>query len=680
MNSITLLGVTITDEQIIEGSVTLANSMICDELSADEATFTIISGEEDALFDSNLEQLFDSNNEALLSASSIGIAIDLNNVPYGTPLTYSHDGNIVGKFYTTQVRQLGAGIWQVTAQSAVGLLVKQEHLGGIYTSGDTVKSVIDEIMSGLSLTYTVDAEIQNEGVLGWLPVASCRDNLQQLCFAFGISVLKDANGDLVFKYNEPDTPTESIADGRLYMGGSKNYLSPATSVTVYEHAYYEDTTLSPIVLFDNTGETSVTNQRVVFNSPVIPSSYTVTGTLTVSEITANYAVISGIGVLSAIEYAHVAKALTMTTGASNVENREVVYKDATLVSALNSFNCINRVAEYYSLAYENEYDFVMDNEQTGELVAYPDPFSSSSINGLIKSMDITISGILKARARLTENWLPRYLGNDFSHYDVYSATGSYSIPAGHVRLIIIGGGTGGKGGEHAENYRWTAFEEVGSIIGPGADGGEGGEGGNVHIVDLEAVLGDTITITQIGQGGLGGLEATAGSAGTDTILTHNSTTYTSASGSPLEYGYVNPLSGEVFARKGIHGVKGADGGDGGANNYGGSLTIDGVTYSGGQGIDGFFVGSERYSNAGGSGAAYKTPGNNASSEVPRNAGAGVTPPDADAPTIKGGGGNGGHGGSGHGKALYDSEGGFNVNGGGGSKGSDGAAGCVIVLS
>ena len=683
MNEISILSFTFTDDQIKGGSLSLANSMLCNELSADEVTFDIYEGAANQLylFASGGEQLFAIDGSALIANEGQGQTLDFNTVPYGTPFVFIHDGSVIGKFYIKEVTQTGPLFWRITGQSAIGLLITQEHNGGIYTvaNGDTVQSVIDEIMAGSNITYTVSDAIKNQYVAGWLPAGSCRDSLQQLGFAYGISVLKDENGDLLFDFNEPDMPEAALLEDNIYMGGSKTLLAPASKVTVYEHAFAPITTETPVIVFDNTGDTAAVNQKIVFDNPVIVSTITTTGTITISESGANYAVVSGTGTINAVEYTHTTKALEQSTGATSTESKEVVIKDAYLVNALNSANCLNRVAAYYTQANEVDCSFVVDAERPGELVTYPDPFDTVTQKaGLIKQMNITVSGILKSASKLTENWLPDYLGNNYTDYELIDDGASWTADVtGTVRIILVGGGQGGQAGQAGESGTAYQVGEMGT--GYGGNGGEGGSGGNpgkLFATDIAVTQGTTYTIS-IGTGGAGGTSNGAlGTDGTDTTITIGGTTYTSADGAEPEYGYVNAISGDIYATKGSIGVAGADGGDSGMAGQG--LTYEGVTYTGGQAGA---AGSEG-GGGGGGGAAVGANGQdgfNGGSYYEGKGGNGASPIAATGNAGLGGGGNGGHGaggGGGTGASHYWPAGGG--AGGTGGQGATGGNGFILI--
>ena len=66
-------------------------------------------------------------------------------VPYGTPVWYSNDNELVGKFYLQKVKRQGKKTYKISASSAVELLDKMDHGGGLYqqaTFGDVLHNIL----------------------------------------------------------------------------------------------------------------------------------------------------------------------------------------------------------------------------------------------------------------------------------------------------------------------------------------------------------------------------------------------------------------------------------------------------------------------------------------------------------------------------------------------------------
>ena len=88
-----------------------------------------------------------------------------------------------------------------------------------------VPSVIKGNISGIKL-------------YGWLPIATCRENLSQVLFAAGASVKTDLDGVLRIE-NLWDGVSGAVGRDRMFLGGKVEYAAAVSRVEVTEHQYAE---------------------------------------------------------------------------------------------------------------------------------------------------------------------------------------------------------------------------------------------------------------------------------------------------------------------------------------------------------------------------------------------------------------------------------------------------------
>lgn len=592
MNTIVYKNVTFTDTNIEGGSIIRTKSAIGDELAFD--TFDVVLNsitQPDELFDS-LGILLADVNDNVLTASPSSMEVDLKTYTKGSPALLYQDNVLIGKFYIDSVTRVGKNSYKLHFVSALGLLDDIPHKGGIYSSVNA-GTIISSILGGTYVSETSDYEyyngiipyylekrVKNTIVNGWLPYSSSsRANLQQVLFAVGASITKDANGTLMISYWQP-TQAIDLPSTRIYNGGSFQYQSKPTKVVVAEHSYIQSSLDTDVELF-STGNGIVTNTMVLFENPCYDLDF---GTLTQIESGVNYAIVSGSGTLTGKPYTHAINTIEKSTGVTGVESIKSV-KNAYLVSATNSINVAERVASYYTDAEFVNYNFkVLGDVEVGDRVRFTDPFGEETTAYLLDE-DITLSGIMKASAKFIANWQPNHVGNAFNNYVILDAVGEKFTPTAALvgtpaRIICFGGFQGGSG-SYAGSSGTSATREA---MGTGGEGGEGGEGGyqvKMYQVDITLANQD-YTVTQIGTGGMGGnaqdgdTEPTAGVIGGDTVCAG----YSSADGSILSSGYANPLTGEIYGAKAISGIKGSSGGAGW--QVGNDATFRSVQSSGGQ--------------------------------------------------------------------------------------------------
>lgn len=275
-NIITVGSRTFTGEDLKSGSCYIAESIAGEELSIDTLDATVES------------------------------AVDLTGLPYGEAVTYTHDNVLIGKFFLSSVKRVGASIYDLSCVSAVGLLAGSMHLGGLYT-GQTAAVVLADIIGGMA-EYTVDDKVKSVKVYGWLPYATRRDNLHQLLFAVGASITKTVAGTLNIKYLTANDP-KFISTDRLYAGGSIDHSTPATEAQVTEHVYFASANDQTNTLFDNTdGSGTANNQLVTFDGP--HHNLTASSGLTIVSSGVNHAVLTGTGTLTGKAYSHQTKIIS----------------------------------------------------------------------------------------------------------------------------------------------------------------------------------------------------------------------------------------------------------------------------------------------------------------------------------------------------------------------------------
>lgn len=685
-----------SDANIVSAPGTMAVDLVANQLSIDTFDFSIITA----------------------------TPSDVTGIAYGTPVWYFFNGSLVGKFFFKQAIRTSKTIYKLTVTSAVGLLENMNDAGGIFkaANGDTFLSVLAKILGGSAGAASNDLYPITGGVFDCLVDKQCGDlpvegllryenkrvNLHELLFAESVSLTKANDGTPLFSflYNQ-QTPT-TIPPGKIYVNGAVNYEDAATAVEVTEHTFLDLGAADELVtLFDGSAEGTVNNALIVFNDPMHDLTAT---NLTISESGANYAIVSGAGVLTGRKYTHSRK--TVRRDVLNPQGRQkvVTVSNVTMVNPLNSANVADRLLAFYSSAKTVDVDIVKDAQtpQCGRQYSFTGPFGDA-LTGFITKMDLNPSNIMRARCHIVTDYTPTGQGNNFKEAKLYTS-GDITVPADvtHMRLVLIGGGNGGTDGSSGsrggaptlqiwdpDKGGYIGYAMHTAIGGDGGTGGDGGDPGRVLTVDLENLTpGDVITVTY----GTGG---TAGQTGTDTSITVNGTTYSTAlpDGSVVPGGYTNLLTGEKLATPGNAGISGAKGGNGNDSTVnpgfsGGNVIFEGTTYSGGLGsqttaYQSLQLGTRTIYGGGGGGAAFGTNGNNGH---PQNGtdylgvggdGADAVQPAQAKPGCGGDGGNGGGGGGSSGLAFNTYNGTYltynqTALGGSGSAGGQGGPGAILA--
>lgn len=480
-----------------------------------------------------------------------------------TRLTYVHSTDLPAYFYIQDITRTGPDEYAISAMSAIGRLIHgEQHYGGIYT-GQTVGQVIPEICG--PVPCVVKTNLQDVQIYGWLPIASRRDNLAQILFAVGAWIRDDLDGVLHIE-RLWDGYTANITQAQIYQGPSMSYGAKVTQVVVTEHQYVQGG--EEVTLFEGQSQQG---DIITFSEP----AYNLRASgFSILESNANYAKITaGNGTLIGSAYIHNTRQVSADVSQA-AEPNVVTVSDATLVSLVNSSDVAQRLAQYYACLATFDGDILPGQQLDGNVVGIYDPFDRQMVQACLKSLDIKISGTLKATVSALVGFKPPQV-DDSQTLDeriVLTGSGTYQIPAGTtlIRYVLISGAQGGhcgqKGGDvgTSPSVSWSDPTWGDQYRGCGlADGGVGGEGGapgaGARILEGTLDISDIASIPySCGLGGLGAAydpDDPDGSAGSDTELG----AATTAGAQAPEAGYTDPITGEKYGGIGDQGIPGGKG-------------------------------------------------------------------------------------------------------------------------
>lgn len=475
------------------------------------------------------------------------------------PVTYYYKGHQRGIYYIQSVERIGPDRYTLTAVSALGLLAQKRHPGGIYT-GQTVQEVVTDICGDIPVI--IKSNLANIALYGWLPYVappkeSAKDNLSQVLFAIGAAITNDLDG--VLRIEPLWSGVSGFLDDDHVCRGGKVTTDPAvTAVSVTEHQYFQGGETKE--LFEGSTQSG---DIITFNEP----AYDLTAEgFTILESGANYAkVSSGTGKLTGKTYIHNTRQVTVEVTPGPVENIKTPTGNPTLVSLVNSYAVAQRLAAYYKCRETIEVPALIGAEHPGAVVSMYHPYGKKMVTACLETLDAHMSAVLKADLKALVGYDPPDIAQQ-EYYDtreVLTVSGSITVPAGvtHMRAVLIGGAYGGAPGNPGETggvgEKFTYTNSVSGKRtywrtlgrgGKGGSGGNGGQAGKVLVVDIDATPGQVI-MSNIGTGGA------ANSAGTETTFG----AYSSKDGSVLPDGYVDPVTGDVYATAGDVGLPGGDG-------------------------------------------------------------------------------------------------------------------------
>ena len=505
---------------------------------------------------------------------------DPRTIKYGTPVMWYNNNSLYGKYYFRGASRGGKYNYSLDCMSIIGLSETAKNYGGIFT-GEPFSAVLDSIIGDSTQDYTVDSDVQNIKVFGWLPYDTVRNNLHRLLFAFNVSILRveSAPDRLRFAYLGADAIT-NIADDNIYMQGMSDYNKRPTYIEVTEHTFiipYDRS--NPVDLFDNTDNgVPADNQLVIFNSAPI-YQVELSGDLSIVESGVNYAIVNGVGILRGVPYIHQTKIYGQSTGVPGAESIDSITDDG-LITLYNSHNVMNRLLAYYDHSNIVKMDIRLNGEHCGNRYAFENTFDEQVESAVLAKMDINVTSFIKGSCEFIDGAGFTGAGDRISAVNTYTGTGSIEVnQAKKAHVVLIGGGEGGESGYAGADGEINSTSSGGSG-GEGGDGGNPGKGGKIFAFDIELQPG-TIYSYSAGSAGVGASGAnstheknnSAGTKGGDTTFSFGSTVYSSANGFPSETGFLEIVSNVRYAYPGQnHGVRGGAGGKGG-DAFGGDTSV-----------------------------------------------------------------------------------------------------------
>ena len=627
------------------------------------------------------------------------------------------------KYYFKSLERVALRKFLLTAQSPIGRLTS-DFAGGLY-DGESL-SVVLRAVAG-DVPHTVDSRLDSIRVYGWAPYQSRRETLHMLALAYGFAIRRNGDCDLYFTL--PDTAFERIPDEMIFHGGAVDYRIGAAyaGAEVSEYTFLRTAHDKEVTLFDNTDGSGVADGLTVVFSDAPVYGLTASGGLTVDWQNVNAAEVSGVGVLTGKAYT-VVTGMTYISAGNDADPEQVLsIRDVPLITNLNSETVARKLLSSANAPAVVEMDFLRQNQRPGDLLSFEDPYGAYRMGYLL-----SMSGSLTSLERVTGTFLTDYTplwGNTYNAVQVLTGFGEWTVPdsldGATVRVVLIGGGTGGASGQHGSDA--TAS---------GGAHGVPGDGGKIHVVRLTVHAGESYGY-RCGAGGLGGAPSADYDTDEDDENTYrnNSGTaggaslfgdYSSASGAVSTVGYSDMIHGTQYAVPGPDiGVDGGAATTGRENNdrnnpiytdtdfptlslplddfrnwtYNGQIYDSESWTSGGIGVGGWYPQPGEYAfqewsygGLGGGAAVGNNGGDGADvAEYADTGGRGGNGADAlpifpEDTRAYGSGGSGGHGGGeggagGRGNTTEESNTGTNGArgaGGSGSRGQDGKAGCILI--
>lgn len=305
----------------------------------------------------------------------------------------------------------------------VGLLDKYTFYEGQIYNNVRAEVILNAIFATAGIKkYTIDEEVGNTLLSGYLSIQTCRKALQQVCFACG-AVADDSRSDTIKVYKPDKYVKSTVGTDRKFNGNTKVSLEKYISGVNIEMKNYalEEKTSDIYKKTLPAGDTKIT-----FSSPYLPSSITASaGTL--KEVKTNYLIINmtaaGQCQITGIKYANTTFSYEKSVDKIEAGETENIkkYSGCTIYNADILPDIAAYLLDYHALRKKVGMKYLVDLEQVGNW-ANINSIGGKTSTTLIESQTLDLSGgfIATATCRgysvvVTENYfagVELYTGGD----------------------------------------------------------------------------------------------------------------------------------------------------------------------------------------------------------------------------------------------------------------------------
>lgn len=309
--------------------------------------------------------------------------------------------NNMGTFYIDNWQSKNDNKMEFSGIDLIGLLDKTNFDGGIYNNV-TAENLITQIFNSAGFTseyFTIQDELKNILLTGYIPVCTHREALQQVLFTIG-AIANCARTDIIKieEVEEIENPNQ-IPSGNVFKGTKEIEQGEIiTGVLLQAHNYSQGTEQKK--LFE--GSLSAGTHKIVFNNPT--HNVTCTGG-TIQSSNANSVIISvssntnvvvqGYEYIDSTQDIFVGNSSLAGNEKSNVLKIDSVY----LINSSNAEAIGQRVIDYYNGKYTTKFKYVLDDEKTADNVILDEQYGNI-LNGFITELDIDLTGGYVAKAKV----------------------------------------------------------------------------------------------------------------------------------------------------------------------------------------------------------------------------------------------------------------------------------------
>ena len=301
----------------------------------------------------------------------------------------------------------------------VGLMDKYTFYDGRIYINELAGNILQAVFAAAGITkYSIDDDVAEIQLTGYIGIQTCRKALQRICFACG-AVADDSRSDTIKVYKPDRYVSSTVGTNRKLNGHTKVSLDKYVSGVSIECKSYaiEDKTTDIYKGSLQAGDT-----RITFSEPYKPESITATAG-TIRMVKTNYLIIhmeaAGECVISGRKYANTAFTYQKNVPLLEAGETESLKKftDCTLHNAEKLPAIADSLLSYYALRKKVDMKYLEQQEQVGNWVNI-ESMNGSTSTTLIESQNVDLTGgyiaVAKCRGYSTVVTDPAYTGEIYA--------------------------------------------------------------------------------------------------------------------------------------------------------------------------------------------------------------------------------------------------------------------------
>lgn len=299
-----------------------------------------------------------------------------------------------GIFYVDEIAQNQDTTLTIEAHDAIAIMDSTYYWGGIYNNVP-IKTLLDDFFLNAGFAYTLDSQLSDKTITGYIPYGTHRDTLNMICMAIGATASTARTGTVVIRPLDT-TPQFEIGLDRKIVSSTVKFLEYVSGVDVTAYSYTTNRTEEKAEVYN--GTLSIGDNTITFRTPVeVDTIETTAGTITEKGV--NYCIISSTSnqdvVVSAYEYVESQKIYSFKAPdilAGEKENVEEI-SSCTLINNSNALEVAERVYNMAQLRIQQSFSVIPNtgDEFPGVAVSVATGYNDSR-NAIIEKSTVDIYG------------------------------------------------------------------------------------------------------------------------------------------------------------------------------------------------------------------------------------------------------------------------------------------------